>query len=102
MSSNSGFAPNAFESFCALMIGGNGYGPPALLRLSRNPEGQEISGFLPSLVVSFTRMWFRLVQRKPRSPAEEKRANPHAVDRNWDRITWLSDSRRSDTCTSSG
>jgi hypothetical protein len=29
-SSKSGFAPNAFDMFCALMIGGNGYGPPAL------------------------------------------------------------------------
>jgi hypothetical protein len=38
-SSKSGFAPNIFATFCALMIGGNGYGPPALLRLSRNPDG---------------------------------------------------------------
>src|SRR5262249_55463876 len=35
-SSKSAFAPNAFEMFCPLMIGGNGCGPPAILRLSRN------------------------------------------------------------------
>jgi hypothetical protein len=29
-------APNAFEMFCPLMIGGKGCGPPAILRLSRN------------------------------------------------------------------
>jgi hypothetical protein len=27
-SSKSGFDPNALEIFCALMMGGNGYGPP--------------------------------------------------------------------------
>jgi hypothetical protein len=35
-SSKSGFAPNAFEIFCALMIGGKGDVLPTLSRLSRN------------------------------------------------------------------